>query len=401
MKSKLNFFSGLLLAVVLSSHLFSSVVIAAEEAYAKPLAELSSAIGQEIKDVAGAKEACNQEKYFVACAEIGKKYGLYKADQVKQVDAVLTELKGSISDELKNCADETCLLGVANKLASKLVAKNPALATSLDLTSKKIEDKRVVINAAKEAGVNLQECQNLDPDSASVDILRACAKLAKNSAIQKYIPREQADMADKSVELKSALASGKYSCGDNTLDGCGKFCMSPIATERGKEPPAVCKQIAKEFFGSEGVKQLANAYDQVGQATDFYHKKTQNMVFQTEDGRTLYDPSEIGNYLEGEGQKGNVKAVEKGLDFMIANGFARPEDKDFVLKMVKQAKDGGGMPDFDKCAKDPKSCEAFIPEGQKAEFKASSGVRDIMFVELKKEGINNPSDCQYPENGDK
>ncbi|MBI5140291.1 MAG: hypothetical protein HZA94_02490 [Candidatus Vogelbacteria bacterium] len=402
MKSKIIIFAISLVAITSLSFNVGLPVMAAEDDSSQALAELSSIVGQEIKDKVSAKEVCNQEKNFVSCAEIGKKYKLYKTEQIKEVDAVLGELKGNIADELKGCADEACLVGVANKLASKLVAKNPALATSLDLTPKKIEDKRVIIDAAKEAGVDLRQCQTLDPDTASVDTLRACARLAKNSTVQKYIPRERSEMADKSADLKIALESGKYSCGDNTLDGCGKFCMSPTYQERGKEPPAICKQIAKEIFGADGVKELEKAYGQVGATTEFYNKQFKNLVFETADGRTLYNPMDIGNYLQGEGEKGNVEVVERGLDFMIANGFAKPEDKEFVLKMVgKVGERGGGIPDFNECAKDPRSCADFIPENRKEEFEAVSRVGDIMSEELKKEGLRGPSDCHDPKNGEK
>lgn len=401
MKNKNKIHSAFLILTLLALGL-GSTVKADEESSNLALRELSSIVGREIKDKSDAKKVCDEEKYVVACADIGKKFSLYKAEQVKEVDAVLGEIKGTVALELKECSDDDCLVGVANRLAERLVSKNPGLANRLDLTSKKIEEKRVVINVAKEVGVSVRECRDLDPDQASVEMLRACAKLAKNSAVRSYIPEGQIKMADKSLELKTALDAGKYSCGDNTVDGCGRFCMSPTAADRGKEPPAVCKQIASEVFGEEGVRELEKAYSQVGQATEFYNKRFENLRFETEDGKALYDPMAIGDYLKREGERGNVKVVERGLDFMIANGFAKSEDKDFVLKMVRKVSEGGGrIPSFDDCAKDPKSCEAFIPEDRKAEFEAASGVRDVMAIELEKEGIKSPFECQNPENGEK
>lgn len=60
-----------------------------------------------------------------------------------------------ISD-LKACSNETCLIEVANKLAENLAKKAPTLARELELTEKKIEEKKVIIETAKEIEVNIE-----------------------------------------------------------------------------------------------------------------------------------------------------------------------------------------------------------------------------------------------------
>src|SRR3990167_6494124 len=125
-------------------------------------------------------------------------------------------------EDLQKCTTEECLIKVANDLSKKLLLKNSELASQLDLTSKKIEEKKIIVDVAKEAGVNFSDCQTMDPDTASLDLLRSCAKLAKDSRIQKYIPEEKltasAIHVDKTIELRAALSKKEISCGDGTLN---------------------------------------------------------------------------------------------------------------------------------------------------------------------------------------
>ncbi len=149
--------------------------------------DLSVLTGVEVLNNEQAKEACNLEKYLVGCAEIGKKHNLFDASEKKQVDVILSEFKGKVLDDLKACINEECLLGVANRIATSLNKKDSSLAKSLDLTSKKIEEKKDIILAAKEIGVNLNDCQAFDPDTASLELLRACAKLSKHESVKQQI----------------------------------------------------------------------------------------------------------------------------------------------------------------------------------------------------------------------
>src|SRR3989344_2804192 len=106
--------------------------------------------------------------------------------------------------------------------------------------------------------------------------------------------------------------------------GSGNFCMNPGEAARAQGTagiPPVCRQIAKKFFGAEGEKELERAYTQVGQNQQAIFKKAESVLFTTIDGKTLTSPEDIGKYMEEQGRSGNVEAVEKGMDFMIAKGF--------------------------------------------------------------------------------
>ncbi len=358
------------------------------------LAELSKAYGKEITSPADAKVICNQEKFVEMCAGIGKRYNLYKPDQLKQVDALLEEIKGSVSADLRSCATDECLIGVARQIAKKVGAKNPKLAIELELTEKKVREKEAAGAIAKEIGVDFKTCREMDPDAASVELLRSCARLANDPRVEKHISadaRQGAKSLDAMAGLQDALARKEFACGDGTPEGCGNYCLkSDSAVQSGGigAIPAVCRQIATRFFGPEGVKSLEAAYQNVSQAAEFYTKKADNVVFTAIDGRTLTDPAAVGRYLEEEGQKGNVEAVAKGMDFMVVNGFITPQDKEFALKMVRQIKEKGGIT-FAACSRDPQSCAAYVPDDYRQEFDAVTQVRAAVQNQL---GFN-PDEC--------
>src|SRR3989344_6071281 len=358
--------------------------------------DLSELTGQEVTRLEQAKAICNIEQFITGCAEIGKKYGLYTADEQKQVDSVLSELKGKIVEDLQKCSTEECLIKVADQLARSFSSKNAALARQLDLTVAKVEEKKIIVETAKEIGVTVEQCRTMDPDTASIELLRSCARLAKDKRVQNYIPedaRRLADVSDTSLDLQEALRKSEYQCGDNTLDGCGNFCLNPTTSGTSTIPP-VCRQIAEKFFGKDGVKELENAYTKVNSASDYYKKKSEAITFRTQDGRVLTNPVDIGRYMEGEMQKGNVEAIEKGMDFMVARGFVQPEDRDFALKMVRKARDQGGGIDFNRCESDPRACQNFVPEDQREEFNTMENVQRIMDEEMKKLGVPSSDLCE-------
>ncbi|MBI2049919.1 MAG: hypothetical protein HYT35_00475 [Candidatus Staskawiczbacteria bacterium] len=353
------------------------------------LSDLSTAYGNPVENVDDARDICNSEQFIVACAEIGKRYSLYEEGEVSQVDALLEEIKGDVSQSLAQCTTAECLLNVAKQLSERIVGKNPQLASRLDLTSRKIEEKRAVIEAAKEVGVDFQMCRNMDPDTAPVDLLRSCARLAKDSRVEKFVPKgvkERVNDLDSTLALRDSLDRKEFSCGSNTLEGCGDFCLNPANSARAQgisAIPVVCRQIAERFFGPEGVKSLEAAYLGVNSAADYYYKKTQNIVFTTHDGTILSDPAQIGRYLEDQGRLGNVNNVDRGLGFMVSNGFVSQEEKEFALKMIGSIKDRGvtGF-DFDMCRRDPGACADFIPQEYRREFESVNKVRDIMAQKL-------------------
>src|SRR3989344_2250641 len=199
------------------------------------LADVSALYGSPVVRIDQARAICNQEQYLVECAEIGQKHGLFPGERQEQVGALLDQFKGRIIEELKQCGNIECLVGVAASLAEELNAANPRLAEVIDLTPQKVDEKRAIVEVAREVGVTIDECRTMDPDTASVELLRSCARLAKHERIQQYIPeadRGKAEKTESTAALKEALASGAVSCGDNTIEGCRRFCLTTSAEAR-------------------------------------------------------------------------------------------------------------------------------------------------------------------------
>lgn len=256
------------------------------------LQDLSDLYGSPVVRIDQAKAICNQEQYMVECARIGKEHGLFSKERAQQVDTLLSQIKGDMVAKLKQCGSVECLVEVATLLANRLAADNPALARTIDLTPQKVQEKRDIADIAKSAGVSIEECQTMDPDAASLELLRGCAKLAKNEKLQKYIPQEdrkKVERSDNTVALKEALENGELSCGDGTLDGCGDFCLNPSLESRREgsvEIPSVCREIATRFFGAQGVQELERAYGNVQQTFDV----TKERYFRPEDRRGTSTP---------------------------------------------------------------------------------------------------------------
>ena len=266
------------IALVALSLLTSSFVFAqegpSEDSMQVALEDLSAIYGSPVVRVDQARAICNQEQYMVECANIGKKHGLFPKEREREVDAILSKVKGKVVDELKRCGDTDCLITVAARIARELSTANPTLAREVDLTPQDVQEKRSIIEASKSVGVDIDECRTMDPDTASVELLRSCAKLAKHESIQQYIPEEErghVEKTEKTAELKEALAAGEIACGDGTLEGCGKFCLNTTAPQREEglsAIPAICRQIAEQFFGPEGVQDLERTYGTVRQTYD-------------------------------------------------------------------------------------------------------------------------------------
>ncbi|OGG80508.1 hypothetical protein A3A39_00300 [Candidatus Kaiserbacteria bacterium RIFCSPLOWO2_01_FULL_54_13] len=257
-----------------------------EESMRAALEDLSAIYGSPVVRIDQASAICNQEQFMVECANIGKKHGLFPEEREQQVNSILLRLKGRVVDELKLCGDTECLINVATRIARELSAANPTLAREVDLTPQDVQDKRSIIEVSKSVGVDIEECRTMDPDTASVELLRACAKLAKHERIQQYIPeehREQVEKTEKTAELKEALANGEIACGDGTLEGCGTFCLNQTAVQREEGPsaiPLICRQIAEQFFGPEGVQELERTYSNVRQTyegiREIYRERADN-----------------------------------------------------------------------------------------------------------------------------
>ncbi|MBI2627221.1 MAG: hypothetical protein HYW77_03180 [Parcubacteria group bacterium] len=381
--------TGVLLASVFLLPLIADAQTANDSKVQSAIDDLSSVIGQDITTEDQARALCNQEQYWETCADIGKKHDLYTPEEVKHVNDFLGEVKGKVLNDIKTCPDEECLVKVANELAQKLQAKNPGLAASFDLTAKIIEEKNSVVQAAKEVGVSFRDCETMNPDTAPIDLLRKCARLAKDSRVQNYIPEERRILAEQfedsaTIKLREALSIGKYQCGDNTLEGCGNFCLNPT---QGTGIPPVCAQIASEIFGKEGVKQLEAAHQQVGQVKDYYSNK---FVLTLPDGSKFVGEKQIRERCDRAFSNRNLEVARACGSFAINNGFAAQSEVDKGLKLMESFTQKSGNVNFDQCLTNPASCREFLPEDEKGRFDAGSQIFEIMRTEI---GFD-PSQCE-------
>ncbi|MDP3792303.1 MAG: hypothetical protein Q8Q89_01095 [bacterium] len=383
--------AGVLLASVFLLPLKADAQTADDPNIQSAIQELEAIVGQDITTEDQAIEVCNQEEYWNSCAEIGKKYDLYTSEEAAQVDDFLNEVKGKILDDIKSCRDEECLIRVANELAEKIKVKNPTLATNFKLTPTLIEEKNSVLQAAKEAGVDFRDCEAMDPDTASIELLRQCAKLAKDSRVQRYIPEDRRVLADQfsdtTLVLREGLRSGKYQCGDNTLEGCGNYCLNPSVTAIGSGIPEVCKQIATEVFGPDGVKQLESAHQQVGQVRDYYSKK---FILTLPDGKELVGEEQIRNACDQAFSGRKLDVARACGAFAVQNGFANQAEVDRGLKLMESFSSKGQNANFDECLTNPTACREFIPEDERGRFDAGNQIFEIMKTEI---GFD-PAQCE-------
>ena len=194
------------------------------------LKDLSTAVGRPVTTKEEARKICNEDKYITICAEIGKKRALYTAERAKEVELILEQLKGKVIDQLKACATKECVLAVATTLSQRLNAKDPKLAIKVNLTPKKVEEKKVIVQAVKD---------------------------------------KEAEAAKKRAEFKAALESGTIVCGDKTVEGCTRFCLTPstatienvtASASATTTVPSVCREIAKKYFTPDVLKRLEQAH---------------------------------------------------------------------------------------------------------------------------------------------
>ena len=159
-------FAGLFLVLAF----FNPATAQTEAQITAALEDLSQIYGEPITSEKQAAEICNLEQYLAECAEIGKRHQLFPPDELAQVDAFLEEFKGQIVQDLISCTSEACLFEVASKLAARIEANNPAIASQFEFTEAQVQAKQNVFTAAteiaRELGVNFEDCRSMDPNTA-------------------------------------------------------------------------------------------------------------------------------------------------------------------------------------------------------------------------------------------
>ena len=326
-----------------------------QDALDSALRDISTIYGSPVVRVDQAKAICNEEQYMIECAKIGQKYGLFSKERAAQVTVLLSEFKEKAVEQLKQCGTAECLVEVATSLANSLSANHPVLARTVGLTPQKVEEKRVIVEAAKSAGVDIGECQTMDPDTASLELLRSCAKLAKSESIQKFIPQEDRSNVEKSdatIALKEALAKGELSCGDGTIEGCGAFCLKPPSDARNGGAsviPPVCRQIAERFFGADGIQELERAHKNVREAFDVVSDRVSHPEGKRDDTAThriicpeiALSPCRSGEYRQESFDESGCRIESACIPFNTKTQPTQETDKRVICP---------ALPTVDSCA---------------------------------------------------
>ena len=156
------------------------------------------------------------------------------------------------------------MLEAAKELAKGLSIKNLEIAKELELTNEYIENKNNIVKAEEETGVTVDSCKKTDPETASIEFLRACLALAQNTEIQTSLTEGQKEEVNFNKRLIAFKETDIFkNCGNGTSEGCGKFCFSSAKSASSEDDiPEICLRIAREFFKDEGGEQvLRDAYN--------------------------------------------------------------------------------------------------------------------------------------------
>jgi hypothetical protein len=280
------------------------------------------------------------------------------------------------------------------RIAQEILSDREDLRERFDLEREEVERADIFYTEARASGVDVETCKFADPVRDSLETIERCFEFFKSERVQQYIPESinllgAVREADSFLSLKRALARGDFpECG-TTLDECGEICLQPGS-------PSFCDEIALGFLGDEGTRNLNEARAQYSDATEFYNKnRTQKILFETLDGRKLTNQSEIGSYLVSEADKGNVEAVERGLEFLVNNKFISPDKAAFARGFVEETSRTGRQLTLSACRDNPNTCDEFIPETLRDRYTEGRQVITYMTQELLKQGVPSPEACEF------
>jgi len=263
------------------------------------------------------------------------------------------------------------------KIAEKII-KDKSISGQLNLKKEDVTAARTIVTTVKNAGVDLRACSQ-SAESLTNEQLGACVRASKNlaenkDAVKGYISERQLNSANESdnmIKLQEALNRGEYSQLGKDADELGKVCLQPGS-------PSQCDEIAAKFFGADGVKYLTQARQQVSSVAKKYLKQADSFTLTTPDGKTITGEGPIRNTCDEAFESHNLALAKVCGDFAVRNGFVKQEEIDEGLKFLESV----GDINFSDCRKDPKSCERFIPQDQRQQFKVGQEIESIMTSEI-------------------
>ncbi len=318
---------------------------------------------------------------------LASQYDVYN-DQQKEL---AKNFQKEVLQNLQNVAPEQLEQTIID-IAQKILKDKPGLAKNFGVQRDDVRAAQTIRTEGERAGVNINDC-NKPAEDLSREALVKCLELSRNigarggKAVERYIPRERLERQeefDRMARLANDLEAGKYPELGDDPDRAGEICLRPGS-------PAVCDEIAKKYFGEEGVSELTRARAQVGEVDRNSRKDAQRFVLKLSDGRELNGRDEIRKRCDRAFGERDIAVAETCGKFAVDNGFARKEDVAEGLGFLKEA--GGRGVDLRRCIDNPQSCEEYIPQNRRGDVGVLRQLEEIMRKYI---GFN-PRECSKGE----
>src|SRR3989344_1460350 len=306
--------------------------------------------------------------------ELAEKYNIFADDPVRLrlAETLKTEVLTKLTSISGANFEEEII-----KIAQDIVRNKPSLAKQLDINRNKVEAAQTIVQNLKQEGVEVEICSQ-SAELLSREELIACLNASKKLAEKKDIVKdyispigidEKNKFSGAMIKLQEALFRGDFQelQAKNTED-LGSICLRPGS-------PKQCDDIARQFFGPEGIKTLAQARAQVASVENRYTEERQNFILTLPDGKTLTGRDEIGRACDQAFSYRNLSIIQACGDFAIKNRFSSAEEVKSGLTFIQSIQ---GSFNLDECRRDSKSCEQFIQEAQRGDFSVMRQIQDIM-----------------------
>ena len=341
----------------------------ADESIPENLKAMAGELGCETKDACKAAFEANLGHGL----ELANKYHVYdnNPEQKKLAESfqkeVLTKLSSASPEELEQKIVE---------LASSIVKNKPALAKQFGVVEKEVRAAEVVIKETKDAGVSVNVCSR-PADTLSreelVGCLEASKKLAEKKDVGPIISEERIQktkVANGVAGLEEALFRGEYADLGRNSDELGVACLRPNS-------PAACDEIAAKFFGPDGALELARARKRVQNVEDSYKRKSDSMTLITPSGEKIVGKDAIRLQCDGAFRDRDVALARACGELAVRSGFLSAAEFKKNFEFFESVATKGNV-DLDRCSIDPKSCEEFLLDEHREDFKISQQIEVIM-----------------------
>ena len=371
-------------------------------AQAMPLGDIPPELIPLAQDLGcDSKEAC--EAAFAADLsrgiELAEKHDIYDPATQKIANTFRTEVLANLTTA-ENFEEEFV------KIAEAMIRQKPTLARLLNLEQQNITAARTIIDEVKGEGTSLNVCRQPAESLTKPELiscLNASQRLSRNTeTLKNYIDEDKLGNAKQEVsnfQIQEALGRGEYKeLGATSTDELGAICLRPGS-------PAACDEIARKFFGADGVQYLDQARREVLSIKEDYQRVADSFIMVTPDGRNITGENAIRDACDNAFNSHDVALARTCGEFAVKNGFVSKEEAAEGLSFFESVQDKNI--DFNQCRKDPKACEQFIPQEQREYFNVMQDIEKVMTEEIGfspkqcEQGLTNPEIGQKCAEGSK